>query len=92
MHANQNDLSFVPIQRLFQRKEFRQRVIPSVQTLDNAKQLSSGASNTSVIGEQESEADIIGSHMDKQPLQVNYELLITSFHKGGRCPFSATLK
>lgn len=68
MHANQNDLSFVPIQRLFQRKEFRQRVIPSVQTLDNAKQLSSGASNTSVIGEQESEADIIGSHMDKQPL------------------------
>lgn len=46
----------------------------------------------SVIGEQESEADIIGSHMEKQPLTANYELLITSFHKGGRCPFSATLK
>lgn len=44
----------------------------------------------SVIGEQESEADIIGSHLEKQPLSANYELLITSFHKGGHCPFSAT--
>lgn len=46
----------------------------------------------SVIGEQESEADIIGSHMEKQPLSANYELLITSFHMGGRCPLSETLK